>query len=80
VRVLCIPFLAVYMRVQEVDYVSVCHCLQFLDEASSVSEVLVQLCKAAGDSTTAAQQSSVLLAYQIAFDLVESENQVRTVG
>jgi hypothetical protein len=41
--------------------------------------VLVQLCKAAGDAATAAQQSSVLLAYQIAFDLVESENQVRTV-
>jgi hypothetical protein len=67
---------------QEVDYVSLCHCLQFLDEASSVSDVLVQLCKATTDSTSGdatastAQQSSVLLAYQIAFDLVESENQV----
>ena len=69
---------------------SLCHCLQFLDQAEAVADILVQLCTpnsaAATGHANAANASThahvskdvfnVTLAYQIAFDLVESENQV----
>jgi hypothetical protein len=55
---------------QEVDQTSVVRCLQVLDEAQPAAEVLTQLLRASLDKA--------LLAYQIAFDLVESENQVRS--
>ena len=51
-----------------------CHCLQFLDESKQVAEILIKLCT--GTSESEADVRNNTLAYQIAFDLVESENQV----
>ena len=50
------------------DYVSMCQCLIFLDEAKQVADILDNLSR--GDD-----ESSVLMAYQIAFDLYESATQ-----
>ncbi|CAM9245735.1 unnamed protein product [Chrysoparadoxa australica] len=50
----------------EPDQVAVCRCLQFLDEARLVAEILKGLIKGS--------EVDALLAYQIAFDLVESQN------
>ncbi|XP_052784854.1 26S proteasome non-ATPase regulatory subunit 1-like isoform X2 [Mya arenaria] len=49
------------------DYINVCQCYIFLDDAQSVAEVLEKLAK--GDET------SVLMAYQIAFDMYDSATQ-----
>eukprot|EP00903_Cladosiphon_okamuranus_P016673 g15374.t1 len=58
---------AMHRLVPEPDHVAVCKCLQFLGEAAQVAEVLKQLLRGSDESA--------LLAYQIAFDLVESEHQ-----
>eukprot|EP00904_Undaria_pinnatifida_P004613 jgi/Undpi1/14152/HiC_scaffold_9.g03803.m1 len=58
---------AMHRLVPEPDHVAVCKCLQFLGEAAQVAEVLKGLLRGSDEST--------LLAYQIAFDLVESEHQ-----
>lgn len=49
------------------DYVNMCQCLIFLDDAQSVADVLLRLL---GGNT-----ESTLMAYQIAFDLYESATQ-----
>uniref|UniRef100_A0A023GMA3 26S proteasome non-ATPase regulatory subunit 1 n=1 Tax=Amblyomma triste TaxID=251400 RepID=A0A023GMA3_AMBTT len=49
------------------DYVNMCQCLIFLDDAQSVADVLLRLLDSSGEST--------LMAYQIAFDLYESATQ-----
>ncbi|XP_041981183.1 26S proteasome non-ATPase regulatory subunit 1 [Aricia agestis] len=49
------------------DYVNMCQCLIFLDDALSVAEIL--------DKLTHGPQESVLMAYQIAFDLYDSATQ-----
>ncbi|CAM9505548.1 unnamed protein product, partial [Discosporangium mesarthrocarpum] len=51
----------------DTDFVAVCQCLQFLEEAGQVAQVLKELLQGSDESA--------LLAYQIAFDLVESEHQ-----
>ncbi|CAM9153706.1 unnamed protein product [Pylaiella littoralis] len=58
---------AMHRLVPEPDHVAVCKCLQFLGEAAQVAEVLKRLLRGSDESA--------LLAYQIAFDLVESEHQ-----
>jgi 26S proteasome regulatory subunit N2 len=50
------------------DYVSLCNCLQALDDAAAVSVLLDGLLRSA-------EESKYLLAYQVAFDLCENENQ-----
>ncbi|XP_058130098.1 26S proteasome non-ATPase regulatory subunit 1 [Anopheles ziemanni] len=49
------------------DYVNMCQCLIFLEDPLAVAEVL--------DGLTKETESSVLMAYQIAFDLYESATQ-----
>ena len=48
------------------DYVNICQCLIFLEDPMSVAELLENLTKG---------EESVLMAYQIAFDLYESATQ-----
>lgn len=49
------------------DFVSMCQCLIFLDDAKSVAEIL--------DSLVRGEEEQTLMAYQIAFDLYESATQ-----
>ncbi|KAJ2951454.1 hypothetical protein O0L34_g13606 [Tuta absoluta] len=49
------------------DYVNMCQCLIFLEDPLSVAEIL--------DKLTRGPQESVLMAYQIAFDLYDSATQ-----
>lgn len=56
-----------YQALQQPDYLSICQCLMFLDEASTVAGILDKLLK--GDKNDA------LLAYQVAFDLFVNEYQ-----
>nr|CAD7569657.1 unnamed protein product [Timema californicum] len=56
-----------YRSLKTPDYVNMCQCLIFLDDPHSVAEVLEKLSKESEDS--------VLMAYQIAFDLYESATQ-----
>eukprot|EP00741_Cyanophora_paradoxa_P005709 tig00000903_g5533.t1 len=51
----------------EPDYVAICQCFMFLDDAAAVADVLNTLVKAGGDEA--------LLAYQVAFDLCDNELQ-----
>ncbi|KAM7310207.1 26S proteasome non-ATPase regulatory subunit 1 [Ixodes scapularis] len=56
-----------YRELDTPDYVNMCQCLIFLDDAQSVADVLLRLLEGSGEST--------LMAYQIAFDLYESATQ-----
>lgn len=56
-----------YQNLKTPDYVNMCQCLIFLDDPLLVAEVLEKLSKDTEDS--------VLMAYQIAFDLYESATQ-----
>lgn len=56
-----------YKNLATPDYVNMCQCLIFLDDAQSVADVLLRLLDTSGEST--------LMAYQIAFDLYESATQ-----
>ncbi|EEC12281.1 26S proteasome regulatory subunit rpn2, putative, partial [Ixodes scapularis] len=55
-----------YRELDTPDYVNMCQCLIFLDDAQSVADVLLRLLEGSG---------STLMAYQIAFDLYESATQ-----
>lgn len=57
-----------YEDCSEPDYVVICQCLMFLDDAPEVSKILNKL-------VNSSNPDDVLLAYQIAFDLVENELQ-----
>jgi len=56
-----------YQNLKTPDYVNMCQCLIFLDDPLLVAEVLEKLSKDTEDS--------ILMAYQIAFDLYESATQ-----
>ncbi|XP_005095836.1 26S proteasome non-ATPase regulatory subunit 1 [Aplysia californica] len=58
---------SLYMGLGTPDYINVCQCYIFLDDAQAVADILVQLTKGSIDS--------VLMAYQIGFDLYESATQ-----
>lgn len=58
---------SLYMGLTTPDYINVCQCYIFLDDAQAVADILVQLTKGTEDS--------VLMAYQIGFDLYESATQ-----
>ncbi|BFY99327.1 hypothetical protein BsWGS_02367 [Bradybaena similaris] len=58
---------SLYMGLRTPDYINVCQCYIFLDDAQAVADILVKLTK--GD------EDSVLMAYQIGFDLYESATQ-----
>lgn len=56
-----------YRNLETPDYVNMCQCLIFLDDALAVAELLDRLSKGS--------QDCALMAYQIAFDLYESATQ-----
>ncbi|XP_047319319.1 26S proteasome non-ATPase regulatory subunit 1 homolog A-like [Impatiens glandulifera] len=58
----------VYKKLPSPDYLSICQCLMFLDEADGVAGILEKLLRSEN-------KDDVLLAFQIAFDLVENEHQ-----
>ncbi|XP_030533925.1 26S proteasome non-ATPase regulatory subunit 1 homolog A [Rhodamnia argentea] len=57
----------VYQKLPSPDYLSICQCLMFLDEPEEVARILEKLLRSNKDDA--------LLAFQIAFDLVENEHQ-----
>ncbi|KAF2288874.1 hypothetical protein GH714_022515 [Hevea brasiliensis] len=58
----------VYQKLPYPDYLSICQCLMFLDEPEGVASILEKLLRSEN-------KDDVLLAFQIAFDLVENEHQ-----
>ncbi|KAK0180224.1 hypothetical protein PV327_005889 [Microctonus hyperodae] len=58
---------SLYRNLGTPDYVNMCQCLIFLDDPLAVAELLDRLSKG--------KQDSVLMAYQITFDLYESATQ-----
>uniref|UniRef100_U5EZB8 26S proteasome non-ATPase regulatory subunit 1 n=1 Tax=Corethrella appendiculata TaxID=1370023 RepID=U5EZB8_9DIPT len=58
---------SLYRNLGVPDYVNMCQCLIFLEDPLSVAELL--------DNLTKGGEQSVLMAYQIAFDLYESATQ-----
>ncbi|XP_043810927.1 26S proteasome non-ATPase regulatory subunit 1 homolog A isoform X2 [Manihot esculenta] len=58
----------VYQKLPSPDYLSICQCLMFLDEPEGVASILEKLLRSGN-------KDDVLLAFQIAFDLVENEHQ-----
>ncbi|XP_048744052.2 26S proteasome non-ATPase regulatory subunit 1-like [Ostrea edulis] len=56
-----------YMGLETPDYINVCQCYIFLDDAQAVADILEKLLKGS--------QDNVLMAYQIAFDMYESATQ-----
>ena len=59
-----------YQGLANPDYINVCQCLLFLNQPLSVAEILEKLCAKDGKD-----DDGVLVAYQIAFDLGENQNQ-----
>ncbi|KAF8402091.1 hypothetical protein HHK36_013043 [Tetracentron sinense] len=58
----------VYQKLPSPDYLSICQCLMFLDEPEGVASILEKLLRSGS-------KDEALLAFQIAFDLVENEHQ-----
>ncbi|KAF2285655.1 hypothetical protein GH714_006259 [Hevea brasiliensis] len=58
----------VYQKLPSPDYLSICQCLMFLDEPEGVASILEKLLRSGN-------KDDALLAFQIAFDLVENEHQ-----
>lgn len=58
----------VYQKLPSPDYVSICQCLMFLGEPEGVVSILEKLLRSDN-------KDDALLAFQIAFDLVENEHQ-----
>lgn len=56
-----------FKKLQEPDYLSICQCLMLLDEPKQVANILMEL--------LGSDETDVLLAYQIGFDLFENQNQ-----
>ncbi|XP_048546719.1 26S proteasome non-ATPase regulatory subunit 1 homolog A-like isoform X1 [Triticum urartu] len=57
----------IYQTLPHPDYLSICQCLMVLGEPETVADIL--------DTLLSGSQDDALIAYQIAFDLVENENQ-----
>ncbi|GLT55296.1 hypothetical protein SLA2020_284330 [Shorea laevis] len=58
----------VYQKLPSPDYLSICQCLMFLDESEAVASILEKLLRSEN-------KDEALLAFQIAFDLIENEHQ-----
>ncbi|PKA62417.1 26S proteasome non-ATPase regulatory subunit 2 1A [Apostasia shenzhenica] len=58
----------IYQGLSSPDYVSICQCLMFLNEPEAVATILEGLLRSGN-------KDDALLAFQIAFDLVENEQQ-----
>ena len=59
---------SVHMKAEERDHICLSHCLQALDKPTDVADMLQGL-------LTSGDEKQHLLAYQVAFDLCENENQ-----
>ncbi|TVU02681.1 hypothetical protein EJB05_51809 [Eragrostis curvula] len=57
----------IYLDSSDPDFLSICQCLMFLNEPDTVATIL--------NGLLIASEDDALFAYQIAFDLVENENQ-----
>ncbi|XP_074564322.1 26S proteasome non-ATPase regulatory subunit 1 homolog B-like [Curcuma longa] len=57
----------IYQRLDSPDYLSICQCLMFLNEPEAVATIFERL--------LSGNKEDALLAFQIAFDLVENEHQ-----
>ncbi|XP_058202774.1 uncharacterized protein LOC131317225 [Rhododendron vialii] len=57
-----------YHKLPSPDYLTICQCLMLLDDPEGVSSILKKLLRSEN-------KDDALLAFQIAFDLVENENQ-----
>ncbi|KAK1293170.1 hypothetical protein QJS10_CPB17g01283 [Acorus calamus] len=57
-----------FQRLSSPDYLSICQCLMFLDEPEGIVSILEKLLRSEN-------KDEALLAFQIAFDLVENERQ-----
>ncbi|XP_078175517.1 26S proteasome non-ATPase regulatory subunit 1 homolog B-like [Carex rostrata] len=57
----------IYQQLPHPDYLSICQCLMFLHDPETVANILKKL--------LFGSKEDALLAFQIAFDLVENENQ-----
>ena len=57
-----------YLGLTKPDYISVCQCLIYLDDPRTAAEILEKLLKTTHDE-------SILMAYQVGFDLYESATQ-----
>lgn len=72
IRVLVVQVLRllvkVFQKLSSPDYLSICQCLMFLDEPEGVASILERLLRSEN-------KDDALLAFQIAFDLVENEHQ-----
>ncbi|OIW15206.1 hypothetical protein TanjilG_08798 [Lupinus angustifolius] len=58
----------VFQKLNSPDYLSICQCLMFLNEPETVSSILEKLLRSKN-------KDDALMAFQIAFDLVENEHQ-----
>ncbi|KAJ7979655.1 26S proteasome non-ATPase regulatory subunit 1-like [Quillaja saponaria] len=58
----------VFQKLPSPDYLSICQCLMFLDEPEGVAIILEKL-------LCSENKDDALLAFQVAFDLVENEHQ-----
>ncbi|XP_010913789.1 26S proteasome non-ATPase regulatory subunit 1 homolog A [Elaeis guineensis] len=58
----------IYQKLPSPDYLSICQCLMFLNEPEAVASILEKL-------LLSHSKDDALLAFQIAFDLVENEHQ-----
>lgn len=58
----------VFQKLPSPDYLSICQCLMFLGEPEGVANILEKLLRSEN-------KDDALLAFQIAFDLVENEHQ-----
>ncbi|KAK7358197.1 hypothetical protein VNO77_00122 [Canavalia gladiata] len=58
----------VFQKLPSPDYLSICQCLMFLDDPEGVASILEKLLRSEN-------KDDALLAFQIAFDLVENEHQ-----
>ncbi|KAL5711772.1 26S proteasome non-ATPase regulatory subunit 1 A [Ranunculus cassubicifolius] len=58
----------IYQKLSTPDYLSICQCLMDLDDPEAVASILEKLLRSANED-------DALLAFQIAFDLVENERQ-----
>ncbi len=63
---------AMHREQPQPDFAAMCVCLQFLDEAEDVARILEELIRG--------EEDQALLAFQIALDIVESENQRFTLS
>ncbi|KAL5713332.1 26S proteasome non-ATPase regulatory subunit 1 A [Ranunculus cassubicifolius] len=63
----------IYQKLPTPDYLRICQCLMDLDDSEGVARILEKLLRSA-------EEDEALLAFQIAFDLVENERQSFLLG